>query len=132
MASIAVCSSNRAPAAPPPGTNRFYRTTQPLRSAIGRIPYPLRRYNFPIPPCGLHPSALPRAIPIDGLVIPADHRGHHLVRLVCAGTTRSSATTGDVESWRVGERVDVLTALVLNEGYTVNWGFDVDQHWRSP
>jgi hypothetical protein len=30
----------------------------------------------------------------------------------------------EVESWPVGERIDVLTALVLREGFTVNWDFD--------
>jgi hypothetical protein len=125
-----------------------------------------------------------------GLVIPADHRTHHLVRLVSArdlrvldlrteknldalgvddqistgqhpdvwaachrlveaarrGWTDSDAivyrprTTPesslnyaffgdddfDVESSPVGERIDVLTTLVLHQGYTVNWDFDVD------
>jgi hypothetical protein len=27
----------------------------------------------------------------------------------------------DVESWPLGERIDVLTALVLHESFTVNW-----------
>jgi hypothetical protein len=30
----------------------------------------------------------------------------------------------EVESWPVGERIDVLTALVLRDGFTVNWDFD--------
>jgi hypothetical protein len=125
-----------------------------------------------------------------GLVIPADHRTHHLVRLVSARNLRvldlrteknlhvlqvdDQISTGqhpdvwatchrladavrrwwtdidaivyrsrttpesslnyaffgddgfDVESWPLGERIDVLTALVLHEGFTVNWDFDVD------
>jgi hypothetical protein len=31
----------------------------------------------------------------------------------------------DVESWPLDEQVDVLAALVLHEGFTVNWDFDV-------
>ncbi len=125
-----------------------------------------------------------------GLVIPADHRTHHLVRLVSARDLRvldlrteknldalgvdDQISTGqhpdvwaachrlveaarrwwtdidaivyrprttpesslnyaffgdddfDVESSPVGERIDVLTTLVLHQGYTVNWDFDVD------
>jgi hypothetical protein len=30
----------------------------------------------------------------------------------------------DIESWPLGERIDVLTALVLHEGFTVNWEID--------
>ena len=29
-------------------------------------------------------------------------------------------------SWPLGERIDVLTALVLHEGFTVNWDLDID------
>ncbi len=126
-----------------------------------------------------------------GLVIPADHRTHHLVRLVSARNLRvldlrteknldllevdDQISTGqhadvwatchrlvdaatrwwtdidaivyrsrttpesslnyaffsgddgfDVESWSLGDRIDVLTALVLHEGFTVSWDFDVD------
>jgi hypothetical protein len=125
-----------------------------------------------------------------GLVIPADHRTHHLVRLVSAHSLRvldlrteknldvlqvdDQISTGqhpdvwatchrlvdaarrwwtdidavvyrsrttpessvnyaffddkgfDVESWPVGERIDVLTALVLRDGFTINWDIDVD------
>ena len=125
-----------------------------------------------------------------GLVIPADHRTHHLVRLVSARNLRvldlrteknldvlgvdDQISTGqhpdvwatchrlvdaarrwwtdidaivyrprttpesslnyaffgddgfDVESWPLGERVDVLAALVLHEGFTVNWDFDIE------
>ena len=32
----------------------------------------------------------------------------------------------DVESWPLGERIDVLTDLVLHQGFTVNW--DIDGH----
>ena len=32
----------------------------------------------------------------------------------------------DVESWPLGERTDVLTDLVLHEGFTVNWDIDGD------
>ena len=125
-----------------------------------------------------------------GLVIPADHRTHHLVRLVPARNMRvldlrteknldvlevdDQISTGhhpdvwgtchrladavrrwwtdidaivyrsrttpesslnyaffgvdgfEVESWSVDERTDVLTDLVLYQGFTVNWDFDVD------
>jgi hypothetical protein len=125
-----------------------------------------------------------------GLVIPDDHRTHHLVRLVSARNLRvldlrteknldilqvdDQISTGqhpdvwaachrlvdaarrwwtdidaivyrsrttpesslnyaffgddgfDVESWPLDERIDVLTALVLHEGFTVNWDFEVD------
>jgi hypothetical protein len=125
-----------------------------------------------------------------GLVIPADHRTHHLVRLVSARNLRvldlrteknldvlqvddqistgqhpdvwatchrlvdaaarwwtdidaivyRSRTTPEsslnyaffdddgfaAESWPLGERIDVLTALVLHHGFTVNWDIDVD------
>ena len=125
-----------------------------------------------------------------GLVIPADHRTHHLVRLASARSLRvldlrteknldvlqiddqistgqhpdvwatchrlvdaarrwwtdidailyRSRTTpesslnwaffGDdgfnVEFWPLGERIDVLTALVLHEGFTINWDLDID------
>ena len=29
-------------------------------------------------------------------------------------------------SWPLGERIDVLTDLVLHQGFTVNWEFDVN------
>jgi hypothetical protein len=125
-----------------------------------------------------------------GLVIPADHRTHHLVRLLSTRSVRvldlrteknldvlqlddqistglhsdvwatchrlvdaarrwwtdidaivyRSRTTpesslnyaffGDggfeIESWPLGERIDMLADLVLYEGFTVNWDFDVD------
>jgi hypothetical protein len=120
-----------------------------------------------------------------GLVIPADHRKHHLVRLVASRNLRvldlrternldilkvdDQISTGqhrdvwatchrlvdavrrwwpdidaivyrsrttpessmnyalftddgfDIESWRLGKRIGVLTGLVLHEGFTVNW-----------
>ena len=125
-----------------------------------------------------------------GLVIPADHRTHHLVRLVSARNLRvldqrtetnldvlqvdDQISTGqhpdvwatchrlvdaagrwwtdidaivyrsrttpesslnyaffgddgfDVESWPLGERIDVLTALVLYHGFTINWDIDIE------
>jgi RES domain len=125
-----------------------------------------------------------------GLVIPDDHRTHHLVRLVSARNLRvldlrteknldilqvdDQISTGqhpdvwaachrlvdaarrwwtdidaivyrsrttpesslnyaffgddgfDVESWPLDERIDVLTALVLYEGFTVNWDLDIE------
>jgi len=123
-----------------------------------------------------------------GLVIPADHRTHHLIRLATTRNVRvldlrteknldalqvdDQISTGqhpdvwttcqrladsarrwwtdidailyrsrttpesslnwaffgangfDIESWPLGERIDVLTALVLHEGFTVNWEID--------
>jgi hypothetical protein len=32
----------------------------------------------------------------------------------------------DVESWPLGDGIDDLTALILHQGFTVNWDFDVD------
>jgi len=125
-----------------------------------------------------------------GLVIPADHRTHHLVRLVSARNLRvldlrteknldvlqvdDQISTGqhpdvwatchrlvdaarrwwtdidaivyrsrttpesslnyaffgdegfDVESWPLGERIDILTTLVLHQGFTINWDIDGD------
>ena len=122
-----------------------------------------------------------------GLVIPADHRKHHLVRLVSSRNLRvldlrteknldalkvdDQISTGqhdavwaachlladavrrwwsdvdaivyrsrttpessvnyaffgadgfDVKAWPLGERIDVLTGLVLHESFTVNWDF---------
>jgi hypothetical protein len=40
--------------------------------------------------------------------------------------TQSAPPPVDVESWPLGERIDVLASLVLHEGFTVNWDFDVD------
>ena len=125
-----------------------------------------------------------------GLVIPADHRKHHLVRLVSSRNLRvldlrternldvlkvdDQISTGqhpdvwatchrlvdavrrwwtdvdaivyrsrttpessvnyaffgtdgfDVEARPLGKRIDMLTDLVLHEGFTVDWGFDTD------
>ena len=38
----------------------------------------------------------------------------------------SSATMDSMSSPGPLERIDVLAALVLHEGFTVNWDFDVD------
>jgi hypothetical protein len=32
----------------------------------------------------------------------------------------------DVELWPLGDGIDDLTALILHQGFTVNWDFDVD------
>lgn len=32
----------------------------------------------------------------------------------------------DVESWPLGERIDVLASLILHQGFTVNWETDVE------
>ena len=164
------------------GLDRLSRTSLPLRSAIGGLPHPLRR--------GHTRRRLRERYRSTGLVIPADHRTHHVVRLVSARKLRvldlrteknldvlqvdDQISTGqhpdvwaachrlvdaarrwwtdidaivyrsrttpesslnyaffgddafDVEFWPLGERIDVLTALVLHQGFTVNWDFDVD------
>ena len=32
----------------------------------------------------------------------------------------------DVESWPLDERIDVLTDLVLHQGFTINWDIDIE------
>ena len=32
----------------------------------------------------------------------------------------------EVEAWPLGERIDVLTDLVLHQGFTINWDIDSD------
>jgi hypothetical protein len=175
-----------------PAGNEMWRVDASPPAAWDWTGFPEPRYRFD-PQSGAGATlagAFRERYRATGLVIPNDHRTHHLVRLVSARNLRvldlrteknldvlqvdDQISTGqhpdvwaachrlvdaarrwwtdidaivyrsrttpesslnfaffgddgfDVESWPLDERIDVLTALVLYEGFTVNWDLEVD------